>query len=234
MNPLAVITGGSKGIGKALVRRFAQAGFDIITCARDAQALAALQKEVEAEFSVKVDTFVVDLADKATIEAFAQEVLALERPISALINNAGFFQPSYLHNESDALFEQTMAVNVFGVYYLSKALLPAMIGLGQGYLFNICSIASQTILPQCGAYGVSKFALYGMTKILRQELKTMGIRVTAVLPGATFTASWDGVEVAPERLMAAQDVAESVWAAYQLPANTLVEEITLRPLLGDL
>ena len=100
----------------------------------------------------------------------------------------------------------------------------------QGHIINICSIAS--IIPY-SAYSVSKFALLGYTKVLREELKEKGIRVTAILPGATLTPSWNGVDLPKERFMKAEDIAKAVYNCYELSQYTVVEEMVLRPQLGQ-
>ncbi len=100
-----------------------------------------------------------------------------------------------------------------------------------GQIFNMCSIAS--IMPY-GAYAVSKHALLGFSRVLREEVKDKGVRVTAVMPGATYTASWDGTDLPQERFMKAEDIAQSLWDIYQLSQQTVVEEIVLRPQLGDI
>jgi short-subunit dehydrogenase len=103
-----------------------------------------------------------------------------------------------------------------------------------GHIFNLCSIASIMAYPNGGSYSISKFALYGMTKVLRAELKDYGIRVTAVLPGATLTASWEGTDLPPDRFMRPEDVAEAIFAAHAVSKQTVIEELLLRPQLGDL
>jgi short-subunit dehydrogenase len=85
-----------------------------------------------------------------------------------------------------------------------------------------------------GSYCISKYAMYGMTQVLREEMKEHNVRVTAVLPGATYTSSWEGADLPPERLMKPEDVASAVWNAYEMSSRTVVEEIILRPQLGDL
>jgi NADP-dependent 3-hydroxy acid dehydrogenase YdfG len=109
-----------------------------------------------------------------------------------------------------------------------------MIERKKGHIFNLCSTASITAYTNGGAYCVSKFALYGMTKVLREELKPHGIRVTAILPGATLTASWEGVDLPPERFIQATDVAKMIWSAYNLSPGAVIEEILMRPQLGDI
>ena len=113
-------------------------------------------------------------------------------------------------------------------------MVPFMKSSTKPHIFNMCSIASITAYPNGGSYGISKFALLGYTKVLRQELKEQNIKVTAIMPGATWSDSWAGVELPYERLMEAKDIAESVWAAYNLGKSAVVEEIVIRPQLGDL
>ncbi|HNF45052.1 MAG TPA: SDR family NAD(P)-dependent oxidoreductase, partial [Ferruginibacter sp.] len=112
--------------------------------------------------------------------------------------------------------------------------LPAMMKARSGHIFNMCSIASLNAYPNGGAYGISKYALYGFSKNLREEMKPYGIKVTHVLPGAAYTDSWSGSGIDPHRLMEASDIAEMVYAAAQLSPQACVEEIILRPQLGDL
>ena len=108
-----------------------------------------------------------------------------------------------------------------------------MIKVGRGHIFNICSIASLQAYSQGGSYSISKFALDGFSKNLRLELKDKGIKVTGVYPGATFTNSWAGSGVEPSRIMEAQDIAKMILAATQLSPQAVVEDIVMRPLLGD-
>jgi short-subunit dehydrogenase len=109
-----------------------------------------------------------------------------------------------------------------------------MIKVGKGHIFNICSIAALKAYPQGGSYSISKFALDGFSKNLREELKNTGIKVTGVYPGATYTNSWAESGVTPTRIMEAQDIATMIYSATQLSPQAVVEDIVMRPLLGDL
>jgi short-subunit dehydrogenase len=104
----------------------------------------------------------------------------------------------------------------------------------RGHIFNMCSVASLFAYPNGGSYSITKFALLGFTKVLREELKPYGVRVTSVMPGATLTASWQGTDLPDERFMRVEDVAETIYAAYSLSQQSVVEEIVLRPQLGDI
>jgi short-subunit dehydrogenase len=109
-----------------------------------------------------------------------------------------------------------------------------MIARKSGHIFNMCSIASIKAYANGGSYAITKFALLGFSKCLREELKPVGIRVTSILPGATRTASWEGVDLPDERFMRVEDVAETVYGAYSLSQRSVVEEIIIRPQLGDI
>ena len=124
--------------------------------------------------------------------------------------------------------------NLYSAYHLSRALAPGMIARKSGYIFNMCSIASILAYPNGGSYAISKFALYGMTKVMREEMKDSGVRVTAVLPGATLTPSWDGINIPADRFIKAEDIAETIYAAYTLSKQSVIEELIIRPQLGDL
>jgi short-subunit dehydrogenase len=103
-----------------------------------------------------------------------------------------------------------------------------------GHVFNMCSIASIEAYPNGGSYAISKFALLGFTKVLREEMKPFGIRVTAVMPGATKTASWEGTDLPDARFMKTEDVAEVIFNAYSISDRSVVEEVIIRPQLGDI
>jgi short-subunit dehydrogenase len=231
---LAVITGGTKGIGKAIVQKLASEGFAIATCARSRQDLDALQKYIQNTYKVSCYASVADLANSQAVKEFGAFVLSHQLPIEILVNNAGIYQTGKLLEEPETNFEQMWQVNVASIYHLTRLLAPAMVARMQGHIFNICSIASQTAFENNGSYCTTKFAVYGFTKVLRQELKKDGVKVSAILPGATFTDSWAGSDISPERLVSPQDVANALYAAYLLSPQALVEEMTIRPPLGDL
>ena len=233
MNKLAVVTGGTKGIGRAIIERFAAADFDIATCARKEADLSELKSAIEKKHLVKVTTFTADMSNKEHIQQFAEKVKQLQ-PVEVLVNNAGYFIPGSVLDEADGALESMINTNLYSAYHLSRQLVPTMRALKSGHVFNMCSIASIMAYPNGGSYAISKFGLLGFSKVLREELKAHGVRVTSVLPGATLTASWDGVDLPDERLMKPEDVAETIFSAYSLSKQSVVEEILIRPQLGDL
>ena len=234
MNKFAVVTGGTKGIGRAILEKFAREGFDLATCARKEHELKNLQKELAEKYSIKVMVFQADLADKNQIKLFTGFISSLGRPIDVLVNNAGYFIPGQVLDEPEGSLESMVNSNVYSAYYVTRGIAPAMKKLHAGHIFNICSIASIKAYPNGGSYAISKFALLGFSKVLREELKEFGVRVTSILPGATKTASWDGVNLPDDRFMKVEDVADTVFAVFSLSKNSVVEEILIRPQLGDI
>jgi NADP-dependent 3-hydroxy acid dehydrogenase YdfG len=224
MNKTIVVTGGTKGIGKAIVDKFANEGFTVLTCARTE----------ENDFPENVHFFKADMSKKVEVLAFANFVKATVNQVDILVNNTGFFLPGQIHNEEEGTLEAMIETNLYSAYHLTRALLSEMIERKEGYIFNICSTASITAYTNGGSYCISKFALLGMSKVLREELKPHHVRVTSILPGATLTNSWAGVELPAERFIAPEDIAQVVWTAYNLPDSTVLEEILMRPMLGDL
>jgi short-subunit dehydrogenase len=174
-----------------------------------------------------------DLSQKEQCVKFANWCLEKGTP-SILVNNAGYFSPGNIQDEADDALEKQMAVNLYSAYHTTRALLPAMLKMGKGHVFNICSIASLNAYAQGGSYSISKFALLGFSKNLRLELKDKGIKVTAVCPGAVYTNSWVGSGVDPLRIMESEDIAKMIFAAAHLSPQAVVEDIVMRPQLGDL
>jgi short-subunit dehydrogenase len=230
-----VITGASKGLGRAMAEKFAAQGHHLFLCSRNEVDLYKTMEELLTRYpTVKIKAKARDLSKKEEAQEFAAWVLNNGYVIDVLINNAGSFIPGSIYNEPEGSLEQMLAVNLYSAYHVTRMLLPQMMERKAGHIFNICSIASLQAYDNGGAYSVSKFAMLGFSKNLREEMKPYHIKVTSVLPGAVYTNSWSGSEIDPKRIMEATDIAEMVYAATQLSAQACVEEIVLRPQLGDL
>jgi short-subunit dehydrogenase len=233
-NKLVVVTGGTKGIGRAIIRAFSAHGFSIATCSRNEADLQTLKEEVQREFENRVHIFKADLSLKKPTQEFIEFVRMTGKPVEVLVNNTGVFLPGEIHSEEDGILETMINTNLYSAYRVTRGLLPQMKSDKRGYVFNICSTASVVAYSNGGAYCISKFALYGMSKVLREEMKPHGVKVTSVLPGATFTSSWEGSELPKERFAKPEDVAEMMMSAYLLSERTVVEDLIIRPQLGDL
>ncbi|KAI9440242.1 short-chain dehydrogenase/reductase SDR [Russula earlei] len=229
-----IITGGSRGIGKAIAMQFAAAGHTILLGAGNEASLHTTAAEIRAAWpACTVHTRKADLSIKAQAQAFGNWCLEWGTP-GVLVNNAGRFLPGSIHNEEEDTLEKMIETNLYSAYYVTRALLPAMVVQKSGHIFNMCSIASLQAYANGGSYSISKFALLGFSKNLREELKPYNIKVTGILPGAAYTDSWKDSGVDPQRIMEAEDVAKMVFAASLLSPQAVVEDIVLRPQLGDL
>ncbi|MCB9046296.1 MAG: SDR family oxidoreductase [Chitinophagales bacterium] len=233
--PKAIITGATQGIGKAITEKLLSQGFDVAVCARTESDLQQLAQEWKAANpDAEIITYRADMGKKEEVLAFATHVLSAFKSIDLLVNNAGLFFPGKLMEEPDGHLETLMEVNMYSAYYLTRAVQPSMPKRAKSHIFNICSVASLKAYPNGGSYGITKYALLGFSENLREELKEDGIRVTSICPGATYSRSWEGAGIDPERFMEANDVAEMLWAAYHLSAKADVETLVMRPIKGDL
>lgn len=230
-----VITGASKGFGKAIATKFASLQHNLYICSRNAVALYNTVDELLTQFpniTIKAKPFDLSIKDQA--KEFGHWVLDFGISIDVLVNNAGLFLPGSVHNEDEGVLEKMIDTNLYSAYNITRVLIPAMITQKSGHIFNICSIASFQAYQNGGAYSISKFALAGFSRNLREEMKPHGIKVTALYPGAALTDSWSGSNIDPKRIMEASDIAEMIYTATQLSPQACVEDIILRPQLGDL
>ena len=229
-----IITGASKGLGKAIAEQFAKGGHTLLICARSENILLGTKQELLEKYpKCKVETMAIDLSEKEKVIDFGNFCLQYGTP-HILINNAGEFLPGSIHTEAEGTLEKMMQSNLYSAYHLTRILLPAMMEAKSGHIFNMCSIASVQAYPNGGSYSLSKFALLGLSKNLREEMKPFNIKVTAIIPGAAYTDSWKRSGMPEQRFMEIDDVAKMVYAAAQLSPQACVEEIVLRPQLGDI
>jgi short-subunit dehydrogenase len=229
-----VITGSARGIGKAIAEKFAAEGNTLFLCARNKATLEETALALQKQFATcTVHTLVADLSVKENADAFTDFCLQKGTP-DILINNAGGFTPGNILEEPDGSLEGMMNNNLYSAYYLTRKLAPAMVKNGCGHIFNICSIASLQAYNNGGSYSISKFAMNGFSQNLRYELKTTGVKVTTVFPGAVFTDSWAGFDNSKHRIMEASDIATMILACTKLSVAAVPEEIVMRPQLGDL
>lgn len=234
-NKNIVITGASKGIGKAIAHAFAAEGAHLFLCARNEVVLYNAVAEMQTKYPaaiIKAKPF--DLAVKEQAIAFGNWVNDNCGSVDILINNAGLFLPGSVHNEADGVLETMIATNVYSAYHLTRALLPKMMAEKKGYIVNLCSVASLQAYNNGGSYSISKFAMMGFSKNLREEMKPYNIKVSAVYPGAVLTDSWGGYDNSTHRIMEATDIASMIVASTKLSPAAVMEDIVLRPQLGDL
>lgn len=229
-----VITGASRGIGKTIAEHFAQKGANLFLCSRNMEKTMAWQQSLMKQYQISISSFNADLSNLLEAKSFASHVLHATSQIDILINNTGIYEPGATYNEPEGQLEKMLKVNLLSAYHLTRALIGPMIERKAGHVFNICSIASLKAYPNGGSYSISKWALDGFSKNLREEMKAFNIKVTTVYPGATLTSSWDGMDIDPQRILETDDIAKMIIAASDLSPQACVEDIVIRPQLGDL
>ena len=233
MNKKIVITGATKGIGKAIAEKFAKEGWDLALCARTEKDLFELKSQITNHKS-QITIHRCDVSKKEEVKAFAEKVNKEFAAVDIIVNNAGVFFPGQVINEEEGTLEKLIATNLYSAYYLSRMLLPKMMEKKSGHIFNLCSVASIGAYPNGGSYSISKFALLGLSKALREELKEFSVKVTALIAGATYTDSWKTSNLPESRFMKVEDIAQTIWDVYHLLENTVIEKILLRPVLGGI
>jgi len=231
---LALVTGANRGIGLAIAQALAHEGCHLIITGRDERTLAKARRELE-KLNVPVVAQSCDVRSPDSVDYLFTLVRGLHKPLDILINNAGIGHPN--RTVADLPYPTWMEVvdtNLNGLFLVTQAAL-AVMKRGSTIVNNL-SIAAERVFPGSAAYNASKHGALGFTNTLREELRPKGIRVIALMPGATDTAIWDAMwPKAPRRkMMSAKTVAQAVIDALRIPENTTVEKIVVMPSTGTL
>jgi NAD(P)-dependent dehydrogenase (short-subunit alcohol dehydrogenase family) len=231
--PTVVVTGASQGIGQAIAEAFAEEPDARIALA--ARSEDKLDGVAEACQSLGAETLVVptDVTDEAAVAHLADTVTAQWGVPDVLVNNAGAFTYAPLDELTLDGFREQIDVNLTGTFAVTQAFLPAMRERGSGHLFFMGSVASLQAYPGNAGYCAAKHGVRGLARVVREETKDEGVRVTTVIPGATRTPTWDGVDLPDERFMPPEDIARAIVDAHHLSGRTVLEELLLRPQEGD-
>jgi len=226
-----LITGASRGIGRAIVEKLAGEDVELLLHGRDTVALAQTRKAVESQCG-RVTLLIQDLATAQGVSDLISEVG--REPIELLVNNAGIAVVKPFTEITSIEWEQTVGVNITAPFLLTQRFAPRM--PPGSSIVNILSVAAKTAFPGWSAYCMSKFALEGFSRCAREELRDRKIRVINIYPAATDTDIWSQVEGQwpRDRMMNAAQVADAVAFALSRPTDTLVENITLSSLTGNL
>ncbi len=225
----AIVTGATKGIGRAVALELAQSGYDIVACARNGKDLQELENELDG-FGVKVLAIKADMSKKEEVFQFIEKALAFVPEVHVLVNNVGVFKPGSLLDETDEAFEMQQNVNVNAAYYVGKHIGVKMRSQGFGHIFNICSVASKMPVQNAGSYSVTKAAMLSLNDVLRSELAPHHVKVTAIIPGSTYTASWEGTTLDQSKFVQPEDVAKAIGTILKLSDGANVDELVLKPL----
>ena len=231
----AIITGATKGMGLSIAKLLAANNYNLALCARNSSELENIKTELSIQHPhLSIIVYTADFNDAEQVQSFANFVTEKFEFVDVLINNAGLFIPCKLMGEGEDDLRKQMQINVYAPHFLSKYFGSKMQLAKTGHIINICSISSVKPTVTAGSYSISKVALLGLTKVLRDELMPSGVKVTAVLPGSTLTGSWEGTTIPADRFVDPDDIAKSILACLSMSAGANVDEIIIRPLLGDL
>lgn len=231
----AVITGATRGMGRAISMAFAREGLNLAICSRNAAELKAFEQELQLiNNDIKIVSMATDISIKEEVlrfAAYAEHELGF---ISVLVNNAGIYEPSSILDDGDDVFDRLINTNLMPAYLLYRYFGKTLMAARQGHIFNICSSASVNPVIAAGMYSVTKFGLYGLNKVMRLEMQPFGVKVTAVIPGSTLTSSWKDVQVDSNQFIMPDDIASAIINAYRLSPGANVDEITIKPVFGQL
>jgi short-subunit dehydrogenase len=231
----ALITAASKGIGKAVAKAFALEGINLAVCSRNEAELVELKAELLAiNPNIQVYIKVVDCGIKEELIAFAQYAEEALGSIAVIVNNVGMYSMNSILDDTQNDFDAQINTNLRPAYELYRFFGKKMKDAKSGHIFNICSVASVNPIAAAGTYSVTKYALLGLNKVMRQEMEPYGVKVTAIIPGSTLTDSWRGVEVDKDKMVLPEDVAIAIITAFKMSPGANVDEITIKPVYGQL
>ena len=226
---VALVTGGSRGIGRAIARRLASMGSSIAICGRDEHALASAEEELHGQVT-GVFAQKADVTSASDVEALVRNAESTLGPISILVNNAGIGGFGPAHEKSEADWDRVLDTNLKSVFLVSKAVVTSMIRLGRGDIINIASLAAKNAFAGGGLYCASKWGLRGLTACMAEDLRGNNIRVAAVFPGSVATEFSGRGPKDATKVLSADDVAHAVAMLVTQGPQSFLSEVDLRPL----
>lgn len=226
----ALITGASKGIGKAIALALAAEGYDLAICARNLTGLEELEREIQQiNPSIQVFLMACDFSHETEIEKLAMWVEKKFPVLDVLVNNVGVYERVSLLKEGPDELGKHMQVNLNTPHYLSVYFGRIMRDAKKGHIFSITSIASRYPVKEAGSYTITKFALSGLTQVLREELRDFGVKVTEVIPSSTLTSSWEGTTIPAEQFIWPEDIAKIIVTCLSLSHGANIDEVVIKP-----
>jgi short-subunit dehydrogenase len=230
----ALITAATKGMGRAIAIAFAKEGVNLAICARTGDHLTAFKSELSAiNPAIKIFTSVTDCSIKRHLLEFAGAAEQELGFISIIINNVGMYTYSSILDDGEETFEKHVNTNLAPAYLLYRYFGKTMISKREGHIFTICSVASLNPIAEAGTYSVTKYALLGLSKVMRLEMQPYGVKVTAIIPGSTLTDSWEGMTVDKDKMVLPEDIASAIINVYRMSPGANVDEIVIKPTTGQ-
>jgi len=226
---VAVVTGAGRGLGRAIAEGLAATGARVVVAARTRTSIRTTAQAIERAGG-HAAAIPCDVRDPASVESLIQQTLSYGGRLDILVNSAGVFQIAALADTGEPLWESILATNLTGAYRVTRAALAPLVR-SRGHIVNMISVAGKTTFPGNAAYCASKWGLLGFTNVLRDELRPLGVRVTAVFPGAVDTPIWDTVAGRWDRthMLRPEAVAKTVVDACCTPDDASIDEITILP-----
>jgi 3-oxoacyl-[acyl-carrier protein] reductase len=232
LGAVALVTGGNRGIGRAIALRLAKLGASVAICGRDAQALAATEVELKKS-GLPVHSQLADVSRSADVTALVDKTQAALGPISILVNNAGIGLFGPAHEKTEADWDRVLNTNLKSVFLVSRAVAPAMIRRGTGDIINISSLAGRNAFAGGGIYCASKWGLQGLSACMAEDLREHGIRVSVICPGSVATSFSSGSARGPKdpaKVLSPEDVAHAVEMIVTQSPQSFLSEVHVRPL----
>jgi NADP-dependent 3-hydroxy acid dehydrogenase YdfG len=235
-NPVTLVTGASRGLGAAIALAFAEEGHDLVLLSRNEGAMKELAAGISGSYGREPLVLACDISSGTAVSDAVNKAAERFKRIDVLVNNAGAAVFSSILETTEEDWDAMLDTNLKGTFLVTKAVLPTMIASKQGHIFNILSTAGVETFRFCGAYGASKAGARGFTNVLREETREHGIRVTGVIPGPIDTPIWDdkGDDWDRGKMMRPEDIAQAMISVFKLPMSTVIEELLLRPVTGNL
>lgn len=232
--PFVLVTGASQGIGAAIALQFASlTRANLALVSRNAANLKTVADKCRAAGG-NPRFFQCDLTREREVASMTKNLIGQMGIPDVVVNNAGEFRPGSVHETEASDFRHQIESNLMTAYYVTHAFINPMMERGSGHIFFMASVASIRGYPSGAAYCAAKHGVLGLARALREETKASGLKITTIIPGATYTASWADSGIPEHRFMPAEDIGRTVVDIYRLGNRSVVEEILIRPQLGDL
>ena len=232
----AIVTGAGRGIGRAIALAFAAEGAAVALAARSRADLAEVAGEIRAAGGGRALAIPTDVTNDGAVEALVEQTLADLGRLDVLVTSAGTAAFTALADSKPADWDAMLSVNLRAAMVCCRAVLPPMMRQGAGTIINVASIAAKRALPGSAVYTATKAGLFGFSRVLAEELRTTGVRVGVLMPGAVDTPLWDTLGGSPPRdkMLRPEDVARAAVLMASLPLHAVLEELTLLPSGGIL